>query len=505
MNKIYAAVISLSCAACSPSLEQAPPGDYDLAALTVTHRPEQAEVGDSIVFTYARTNKGRDTIPAGTFRVDFYVDGERVSFDHATREMAPGAQSAMSMGEGYHHFKTDEPGTYSYRFVLDKENNLAETDETNNVIAGTFTVGPRSEERRSADALNAALRPRLQAIGEAVARGETHDNLLMAPNASIEHIDWLHLLDEDIDVSVRFGDIPNSTPPEASAAATHRLEFAFGWGRGETTLTAFLRYDEATDAFYLLPRTSQRYNNRAGGWLGIHMEQSAPPAIPGILVKSVHPGSPAEKTDLQIGDLIVAIDDVNTLSLQQFSFMIRSQVPGSKLILALERDGEKLNREVELSARPDPSVANKKMTNKAAPAFAVTLLESGLTHRLEDYRGKVLLLEFWATWCGPCIQAIPALNNVRAKFSADEVAILAISDETRDKVMQFQPKDQMEYTVALSTTAKRDYQVHAIPTAFLIDPQGIVRWTHVGYGGDRAEGVLARQIEMLLAERQASL
>ena len=94
-----------------------------------------------LCFVQHLANRGTDAIPGHTYRIDLYVDDERVSHNYSTRRLRPGGSSTYSMSEGYYHFKPTEPGTYTYRWVLDKEDNLPETDETNNVIEGDHRRG----------------------------------------------------------------------------------------------------------------------------------------------------------------------------------------------------------------------------------------------------------------------------------------------------------------------------------------------------------------------------
>ncbi len=124
----------------STGLKAAPSGNYDLFAESVTYNPTNVTVGSLVVFDKVVRNLGTDKIIGGTYNVDLFLDGRNISFDHDTSTIEPSREVSYSMSEGYHHFKPEKPGEYHYRFVLDKENNLPETNEDNNVIEGIILV-----------------------------------------------------------------------------------------------------------------------------------------------------------------------------------------------------------------------------------------------------------------------------------------------------------------------------------------------------------------------------
>jgi thiol-disulfide isomerase/thioredoxin len=93
-----------------------------------------------------------------------------------------------------------------------------------------------------------------------------------------------------------------------------------------------------------------------------------------------------------------------------------------------------------------------------------------------DTRGKFILVDFWATWCGPCRQSIPHLNTLAARFK-DKLSIVGLSDESADVIAKM-TSPQINYHVATDTEARsfRMVGVTAIPHAILLDPDGFVRF-----------------------------
>ena len=114
----------------------------------------------------------------------------------------------------------------------------------------------------------------------------------------------------------------------------------------------------------------------------------------------------------------------------------------------------------------------KSIIGQKAPELVV---EKWLTAQ-PDVKGKFVLIDFWATWCGPCREAIPELNAFQKKF-ADKLVVIGISDEPEDKVKGF-ATPAVEYASAIDTKAqmKKALEVKGIPHCILVDPAGIVRW-----------------------------
>ena len=113
-------------------------------------------------------------------------------------------------------------------------------------------------------------------------------------------------------------------------------------------------------------------------------------------------------------------------------------------------------------------------------------------------KGKFILIDFWATWYGPCREAIPELNSFQEKFK-DNLVIIGISDQTKEKVVSFN-SPKIEYYSAIDTkkTLKNLYEVKGIPHCVLIDPKGIVRWE--GYPSLEGEELTEKVISDIISK-----
>jgi cytochrome c biogenesis protein CcmG/thiol:disulfide interchange protein DsbE len=141
-----------------------------------------------------------------------------------------------------------------------------------------------------------------------------------------------------------------------------------------------------------------------------------------------------------------------------------------------------------------------------APAFATTTL-AGKPLSLRSLRGKVVLLDYWATWCGPCRMATPTLQGLHRTFGSRGLTVVGLSVDDSSTVAQvpsFVKQYHITYTISASPSlngkAAAAYHVSGIPSQYLIDKKGIVRWSQAGYSPSEGKE-LSAQVRKLLAEK----
>lgn len=113
----------------------------------------------------------------------------------------------------------------------------------------------------------------------------------------------------------------------------------------------------------------------------------------------------------------------------------------------------------------------------ATPPLALKT-PSGGTLDLASLRGKVVLVNFWATWCAPCVEEMPALARLREKLAPRGFEVLAVNQgEMPERVKEFMGRARLDLPVLMdrSKEASRAWKVRALPTTFLVDPQGRIR------------------------------
>lgn len=118
---------------------------------------------------------------------------------------------------------------------------------------------------------------------------------------------------------------------------------------------------------------------------------------------------------------------------------------------------------------------------KPAPDFTLTDLD-GETVRLADLQGKAVMLNFWATWCGPCRLEMPLIER-RAESYPDELIILGINaGESESAVREYLENITITFPILIDTdlSIQQQYLVRGLPTTFIIDPAGVVQVQHIG-------------------------
>lgn len=143
----------------------------------------------------------------------------------------------------------------------------------------------------------------------------------------------------------------------------------------------------------------------------------------------------------------------------------------------------------------NPSLANAQPT---APGFSLPGDSGQVT--LSDYQGKVVYLDFWASWCPPCRASFPWMNDLQKKYGKQGLEIIAVNlDKDRSSIKEFIAATQPQFTVAYDpegTLAER-YEVMGMPSSYLIDRNGKLHSTHIGFR-DKDKAKLEQQIIQLL-------
>jgi thiol-disulfide isomerase/thioredoxin len=137
----------------------------------------------------------------------------------------------------------------------------------------------------------------------------------------------------------------------------------------------------------------------------------------------------------------------------------------------------------------------RRFVREAASDFEVESV-GGRRYKLSDLRGKVVVINFWATWCVPCVREMPMLSALYEKYKSEGVEVLAVStDEDGEKVGPFAVERKLTFPVFKKTGLGKLYRVSTIPVNIFIDKEGIVRYRKTGF--DERSG---REMEVVVRE-----
>ena len=153
------------------------------------------------------------------------------------------------------------------------------------------------------------------------------------------------------------------------------------------------------------------------------------------------------------------------------------------------------------------SAKNPLIGNPAPPFSLDPLANSKAKVATKALAGKVVLVDFWATWCEPCKKSFPKLQELSVKYKVSGFEILAVSEDDDDKdidkkIVSFADSNGAKFPVAWDKdkAIAQKYNPATMPSSFLIDRKGVIRFAHIGYHeGEEAE--LDKEIKELLDEK----
>lgn len=223
-------------------------------------------------------------------------------------------------------------------------------------------------------------------------------------------------------------------------------------------------------------------------WIGVHIDKGDK----GVLIKKAVQNTPAARAGFKTGDEILSVDKKKVQTPEELIHVVRSKGVGHKVTIKYLEAGKKEKQTVlELEAMPGMTeMAEKNLLNKKAPDFKTKILshKDVPEYQLSKDLGQVKIIEFWATWCGACVQAHPIIDQF-AKQNPN-IKILAISREEPVKIKKYLARAKKEKTSSgkvyflkgKDTKVNEDYFVPALPMFILLDKKNIVRHLAIGTG-----------------------
>lgn len=237
------------------------------------------------------------------------------------------------------------------------------------------------------------------------------------------------------------------------------------------------------------------------GWLGV--ELAAAPGEGGVRVRRVIKGSPAAKAGVLAGDLIQRLDGSAVVEPEDVMSHVAARPAGHRMSVAIRRGSTERLLAVVLDARPDEDgMMRMSFVGSKAPAFdSLLAVQGSVTPDVSALRGKVVVLEFWASWCAVCRILVPTINDWHARYSAQGVEVIGVTTDSVSLASRTAYELRMKYPILSDHTGNTSeaYGAMALPTVFVLDKQGVVRDVMVGWSGARVMQLEAL-IERLVAE-----
>ncbi|HMI83592.1 MAG TPA: redoxin domain-containing protein [Polyangiaceae bacterium] len=244
--------------------------------------------------------------------------------------------------------------------------------------------------------------------------------------------------------------------------------------------------------------------SRLRPWLGVELDKAG--TVPrGVRIHHAVRSSPAWSAGVRDGDVIVRVEDAVASRPDDVIREVAAHTPGALVRVVLLRSGAEVLLTITLQAAPDGDEM-LRLDKVGAPAPAswkgLASVAGPLPGGIAELRGRVVIVDFWATWCMACRMSAPKLTSWQAKFGAQGLSVIGITDDPVEQASAGAQDFGMRYATVASDESyatQRAFGVRALPTVFVIDKRGVIRDVSVGFD-PRKEAQMESLLRRLLAE-----
>ncbi|MEC8025489.1 MAG: PDZ domain-containing protein [Myxococcota bacterium] len=243
------------------------------------------------------------------------------------------------------------------------------------------------------------------------------------------------------------------------------------------------------------------------GWFGIGLEAASNAEQQALGVKYAVPkvtrvfrGSPAEMTGMQVGDVILKIDHVDVKGVRDMVSRVGAYAPGTQIAITLSRKGATQTKPVVLDLRPDMrSLFVSEWRGRPMPDLSVldVVTKERVSLAPKDTAGSILIIDYFATWCGPCKRVMPKLADIEKRYSERGVRVIGVSSEALETVSAYRAKHPPGYAFAVDDSGqfRQALNVSVLPTLWIVDRSGVI--SDIWFGAGHTDKLEARLRAML--------